>query len=197
MNLYICERQQAVKSLSLVLQMVKKSKVNIYYWRWVIISLQCAVQEFMVLWTQTFDEALIYNDNSREIYQKARNENQALPDKLQMLGFKPLYEQTKNSFKEKHKFEIGEKLNLSITKLGELRNEFTHFKPQGLGLSVYGLPMMCIQCLDFVELLGWKKTNAFQGSFEFKDEAERYVYFIRKEIAGLGLAYQNIKSAMD
>jgi hypothetical protein len=75
--------------------MVKKSKVDIYYWRWVIISLQSAVQEFMVLWTQTFDEALIYNDNSREIYQKARNENQALPDKLQMLGFKPLYEQKK------------------------------------------------------------------------------------------------------
>jgi hypothetical protein len=75
--------------------MVKKSKVDIYYWRWVIISLQSAIQEFKVLWTQTFDEALIYNDNSREIYQKARNENQALPDKLQMLGFKPLYEQKK------------------------------------------------------------------------------------------------------
>lgn len=193
MYLRICERSLAVNSLSVTFQMIEKSKADIKYVRWVILSIHSTIQEFMVLWTQTQNEALIYEKSSADAYKNSLNKGTVLPSKLMIKKFRVLYEQTKKILKENYGVEIEDKLNSSVAALNRLRDEFTHYKPQGWSIWVYDLISIFMDCFDFIELLGWNKADVFQGGLELSNHAKMHLVNIREALHDLANALESKK----
>ena len=184
MYIETCERSQAVNSLSMTLQMLNKSRPDINL-RWVVIGLHSSVQEFMILWIMTKNEKLLFSNNKARKSCKASEtlkSDETLPKEEWLKGFDALYKQTKKLLKV-HNLRIIEKQNTSIKKLNSLRNTFTHFSPKSWLLDSFDLPEIFVNCLDFIELLGWNiNHDVFQGSHDLSDRAKIHIVCLKEEL---------------
>jgi len=156
------EHEEAICGLESVAEWSPRVERQMLYWRWVILALHNALQGFMVLALRGSNGLLPLQDKIAAKWLKAYRGGGAYPrEKLD--SFLNLYAKTKSDrllFScHSRKLTATEAQDRSIRKLNSLRNEFIHFLPRFWALEVSGLPEICLDCLEIIELLAWDCGN--------------------------------------
>jgi len=157
------EYEEAVSALEMVTESLEKARVDAYRWKWALIALHSAVQGFMVLALRGSNNLAVLREKNAKKWGKAFRNNQLLPDE-RLDAYLDLYSKVQDKAimkKNVHSIEFipSEAQDKSIRILDSLRNEFIHFVPKGWRLEVGELPTMVIDCLNFINFLGWQCGN--------------------------------------
>lgn len=157
------EYEEAISALEMVTESLEKARVDAYRWKWVLIALHSAVQGFMVLALRGSNNLAVLKKKNAVKWSEAFRNNRLLPDEC-LDTYPNLYSKVQNAeLMQKYTYSIvfnpSGSQDHSIKMLNRLRNEFIHFVPKGWRLEVSELPTMVIDCLSFINFLGWQCGN--------------------------------------
>lgn len=143
------ERREAVKALEMTAKMLSLVRDDEYYWKWVIIGLHNALQAlFVVAVSGSAGFGAIEPKQVGKWLRVYRSGKGEYPS-LKLMGFVPLYEKVKGSFR----LSVPQDVDKSLKRLNDFRNEFMHFTPKGWALELDGLPGLLRNSLRVVESL--------------------------------------------
>lgn len=155
------EHEEAVRSLEWAEVQSRSLAADPYLWKWVFIALHNATQGFMVLSLWNGNGLLALRPKVAAKWLKAHESGEPYPiDKLD--DFLSLYAKVKDrdSFHTvgAGPFQPGSSTDTSLTRLNDIRNDFTHFTPKGWSLELAGLPRICLDSLELIQFLAWEST---------------------------------------
>jgi len=163
-----------------------------YLWKWVIIGMDNALQNFMVTALRDTAGYNILDCNSRKaISSRMKNFKPNTPHVEKLDNYFGLYKGIQSTQMNKYaqsKFFIPSCVqDSSIICLHELRNEFIHFVPKAWSLEVTELPDMIIACMEVIDFLVHESGNLIFHGEELEQRYEivcgninRYVGEIRQ-----------------
>jgi len=151
---YVKEDDDVLYSLQHCNECLEKASTNIQYWKWVIISLQMALQGAYVCHLSDTSQTGALSEKNTTKWFNWYNNRKAKPPAPFLAKFEELHKRAKNN-------TIGAGKGISCTKdqnaaidlLIELRNNFTHFAPTYWGIELSGLPNMVLRCVEIIELV--------------------------------------------
>lgn len=146
------ERQDALASLKLFIESVSKTKSDISYWKWAIISLHSATQSIMAFHLSFGNNLLVMSQEDAEAWLSAHESGGNYPE-TKMDNFLNLYKKIKKHDVVGFKFIPEAQQGRSIKTLNRLRNEFVHFMPKGWSLELSGIDEICFDCLQIIKKL--------------------------------------------
>ena len=192
------EESEVAEAICMASRTADNLERDINSWRWVVIALHNAVQGFMVLSLRHGNGLLALSDESYTKWMEAHENNSTYPRNEKLDGYLNLYKKVKSS----ELGTIGGNKNFipkgtqgrSIKKLNEIRNEFIHFTPKGWSLEVDGLPSICMDCVAFIEFLGWDTENIFWHKQNHKEQSQLCCKKLINQMEHLDSVYSSINS---
>jgi len=156
------EAAEAVSAIEMVSESVEMASRDIYRWRWALIALHSGVQGFMVLALRGGNGLAALKNDVASAWLEAHEKNLPPPEE-RLDSYENLYKKVKSDrmlmYDHSKKFAPRGSQGRSINRLKDLRDDFIHFVPRGWSLEVSGLPALFVDCLDFIEFLGWDCGN--------------------------------------
>ncbi len=169
------EAADVICSLELLLLAIKRTKNDLCYWKWAIISLHNAIQGSMVCQLSGTANLGACTEKSADKWLKwynggrngsAPNLKLAYPPEL----FKRIsHPEERIADTEIFKLEVDSNHKRAFKLLCNFRNQFTHFQPTSWIIEIAGLPNMTLKILGLIEAIsenGW--------AFRHLDEAQKY-----------------------
>ena len=190
------EALEAVLSLEMVCDQLRKVTDNHYYWKWVIIALHNALQGYMVLALRGTNSINILTKECAQGRMEARMSRFDKFPKRRLDSFLNLYKKIQRGRKTYDDWKKGngilhrKKGDLmlmythsrpfkpkgtqtdSVKRLNYWRNVFIHFLPQNLSLDMDCFPRMVTDCIDIIAFLAFDCGNILwhDQSLEHKTE---------------------------
>jgi len=171
--LRIDERKEAVNALEKTYRFILETHEDPYNWKWVIIALHNSTQAFMVL--ALMGTASLNVIKEKEKWLKAIQLGTEYPERQKLLNFLKLYKdfKSKNCMMQNTYckfFPDSKKIDESMEKLNDIRNNFVHFIPCNWSIEIALFPEVCKQVLLFVDFLIHESGNV---RFYYNDESEK------------------------
>lgn len=156
--------EEAISGLEMFAESLGSVASDPYRWKWAILALHGAVQGFMILGLRGSNNLDVLSPAAVKIWAQAVQAGNRPPsDKERLDSLLGLYAKVKSQRMLKYttskRFEPRGTNEASIKMLNSLRNDFIHFVPKRWSFEVSGLPMICSDCLDLIEFLGWECGN--------------------------------------
>jgi hypothetical protein len=181
--------EEAVSALEMFAESLGDVAGDPYRWKWSIIALHGAVQGFLVLGLRGSNNFDVLSPRSAEIWAAAVNEGNLPPADGRLDSLLGLYAKAKSDRMLKYttskRLEPRGTQGASVKMLNSLRNDFIHFVPKRWSIEVTGLPLMCGDCLDLIEFLGWESGNVMWVDDGVQKRARRAVADARRQILSL------------
>jgi hypothetical protein len=157
------EIEETSSALETTAEVLRRIPGDLYQWKWAILALHNTVQGFMVLALRGSHSLHVYRPEDAARWLEAHEKWGPYPTDLKLDDFLNLYKKIKGElmlkFVDSKRFVPSGTQGRSVKELNGLRNEFVHFTPKGWSLEVSGLPVICLDCLNIVEFLGWESRN--------------------------------------
>lgn len=163
------EKLEAINSLEFVSEQVEKVSEDISKWKWIIIGLHNALQNYMVCALRRLENTnVLTHKSARDVLTEFFNimdlpENKWKFPKEKLDSFTNLFEKIQSDkmkknvnskvFKPTHS-QIDCVINLNL-----FRNEFIHFVPKSWSLGVNGLSNLVVEVLTIIEFLAFESHN--------------------------------------
>lgn len=187
------EYEEVASSLEFLAYCSSKLESDVYYWKWVIISLHSGLQGFMVIALRDSAGLNILKDSIAAEWLRAYREGGDFP--IEYLDtFLNLYKKIKSNQMLKYvhskRFVPERSQGKSIKRINWFRNKFTHFIPQGWSIEVSGLPQICLDCIKIIRFLGWSSGNVMWREHDIKNRCERALAQIEKKLNSMKTIYE-------
>ncbi|KNZ70660.1 hypothetical protein Tfer_0338 [Thermincola ferriacetica] len=173
--------EDSVKALELTGLFLKKAKTDVYYWKWVLVSLHNSIQGFMVCALRGKDGLNVLKDRVAERLIEAKQNNAPLP-KPELDTFLNLYRKIQTDKMlmnpKSKKFIPGKHHDKSIRRLNRLRNHFIHFTPKSWSMEASTLPLMSVYCLQVIRFLAFSSGNISCNNQELRSRIGRTLHEI-------------------
>jgi len=163
------ERIEAVRSLEMTHKMLLEVQHDVYYWKWVVIALHSAIQNFIVSAISGSNGLGALTDKSaREWIEAYESQADAYPEE-KLADFLELYKR----MKKQCGFSPSPRVNKNIRQLHKhFRNNFIHFTPKGWSIIVDGFPQMMMDCLQPICFLAWESGSVLWYEENMQDTAK-------------------------
>lgn len=190
------EFNEAVSVLELATEYSLKVSNDVYNWKWVVLFLHSALQNFMILALRDSAGLNILKNKVARKWLEAYEENKPFPREI-LDTFPNLYNKIKSDsmvrYDSSRPFLPTGDQDESVIQLNWFRNQFTHFIPRLWLVEVDGLPKICIECLDIIQFLGWDSGNVFWNNSEIEDRAKIAITEILENMNSVQEKYDGIK----
>jgi hypothetical protein len=163
------EKLEAINSLEFVSEQVDKVSDDISKWKWIIIGLHNALQNYMVCALRgTENTNVLSKKSSNNWLTEFFNRMHSPKDKWKypeerLDSFTNLFEKMQSDMMKKYsngKAFIPTQSQIdSVIDLNLFRNEFIHFVPKGWSLGITGLPTLVVEVLGIIEFLAFESSN--------------------------------------
>jgi hypothetical protein len=154
---------EAKRSLEALVNLLPLVEIDVYNWKWVIISAHNSLQNFMVAALEGTSPGRVLINSAGANSRQSSTEY----DDSTLLKFNDLYDRVKkdpfmmqNMYSRKYQ-DPGNVGN-SVKRLNDLRNDFTHFDPKTLVLgpeSIVTLPRMLEDIFNVIQFLAFESHN--------------------------------------
>ena len=195
MNIFLNtdEFEEIINSIELLNNQAKEL-IDIYQWKWVILSMHSTLQGFMVVGLTDSTGLNILRDNISQKWLRAYRNNEPYPvEKLDT--FLNLFKKIKSEkmLRSTHskKFESTTEIDRCVKKVNILKNKFIHLIPGGWLLEVSGLPNICVHCLEIIECMGWESNNVFWLNEELEERCKIALEECKNTFNELNEEYRN------
>ena len=145
--LQIDEESEAINAIEMVAFFSNSVSEDPYYWKWLIIALHNALQNFMVLTLFSINPIpILRNDHSKKFIKNHYETKKIKNYNYKLDTLEDLYLKIKNEAKEynlsTNYFKPKDTDDWSVKTLNQYRNEFMHFIPCDISRSI--INMICI-----------------------------------------------------
>ena len=151
--LRIEEHTNAFNYLEMVKYFLSFTESNVYYWKWVMISLHGAIYGFAV--------SSIRGTNSESVVLKTRKGER-------LISFNEALKRCQNKSWMQYALlnkvlVLNSSQNDSIRRMKDIfRNEFMHFKPKGWSIEIHDFPIITLDCLEVLRFLGIQAYSGYR-----------------------------------
>lgn len=157
------EQHEGARSLEMLYQELSKVHRDMYAWKWAILALHSAVQNFIVCAISGTDQTGALKEEDRKKWLE-HYEKKLGPPEVKLATFLILFERMKKLT------GFHEKVDADMANLNDFRNDFIHYTPKGWTIHAEGLPEIFLRCLKIVEFLGWNP-----GKIHWYEDDDRLV----------------------
>lgn len=176
------ERNEAIMSLKKTIQFLNETRDEVYNWKWVIISLHNCLQSFMILALKGSNSLSVMKPKDADRWLEAYYNDKEYP-KVMMDNFHKLFQKIKGDsmlqFTYSKKFVSNERIDKSVYRLNELRNNFIHFMPMGWSIELRGLPRLVNDIIEIINFLLHDSGNIYF----YEEGLQEYVGKLLDELA--------------
>lgn len=172
------EKLEAINSLEFVAEQVDKVSDDISKWKWIIIGLHNALQNYMVCALRGTENTNVLTKKSStnwltEFFNRIQSPKYKWKyPKERLDSFTKLFEKIQSDMMKKYykgeAFKPTQAQINSVIDLNLFRNEFIHFVPKGWSLSIDGLSNLVLEIIDIIDFLAFESHNII-----WKDESEK------------------------
>lgn len=189
---------EAISALKMANKCLEFLNEDIYYWKYILLTIHESLQSVMVLALKGTNNLNVLTQKSKEewiqAYEKRREGEDVSFPKERLDNFLNLFEkiQTKGMLYHAHglKYSPTEAQKKNVKRLHEkFRNDFIHFTPKGWSIEVFGLPQICLDCLEVIFFLGWSSGSVFWYEEAVREAGEREFKKLRSELERLQQQY--------
>ena len=150
-------KREAVSALEMVYEQLDHVQNDPHRWKWVILALHNAVQNFMILALRGTNNLNVMRESDAEAWLDAYNNNQQLLPSGKLLDFLDLYKKIKGDTMEiglnSRRYVPKGQEGRSIKQLNRLRNAFIHYMPKIWLIELPGLPGIGLDCVRVIDFL--------------------------------------------
>lgn len=143
---------ECVKSLEFVSEQLIICNSDSYHWKWAIVGIHNALQNFMVLSLLDGTNRNILKRKSKKEFDRIIRERKFGSEEEELNWFLDLYKDIKRNKKIKE-YVPNPNDDKIITKLNDLRNDFIHFIPRGTTESVLDLLNILCVAINIINFL--------------------------------------------
>ena len=154
---------EAVLSLEMLAEQIPKVLIDEYRWKWVILFLHTALQNFMVLALRGSNNLRVINKKDADKWLEAYYNNEDVLPNCRLDSFMNLYKKIKTDsmcqYINSRKYISRDDDDFYVKKLNKLRNDFIHFVPKSWSIQLAGLPGLSLDCLSIIQFLMFESGN--------------------------------------
>jgi hypothetical protein len=171
--LRIEEHTNAFNYLEMVKYFFSVTESNVYYWKWVMISLHGAIYGFAV--------SSIRGTNSESVVLKTRKGER-------LISFNQALKRCQNKLWMQYALlnkvlVLNSSQNDSIRKMKDIfRNEFMHFKPKGWSIEIHDFPIIALDCLEVLRFLGIQAYSGYRHNQNKQRKVKSIVFQCKRLI---------------
>jgi hypothetical protein len=171
--LRIEEHTNAFNYLEMVKYFLSVTESNVYYWKWVMISLHGAIYGFAV--------SSIRGTNSESVVLKTRKGER-------LISFNQALKRCQNKLWMQYALlnkvlVLNSSQNDSIRKMKDIfRNEFMHFKPKGWSIEIHDFPIIALDCLEVLRFLGIQAYSGYRHNQNKQRKVKSIVFQCKRLI---------------
>jgi hypothetical protein len=158
------ERMEAFKALIKTIQFLDESNLDIYNWKWFIISLHNTLQAFMVVALKGSNSLSVMKPEHAKKWLNAYETGNQFPT-VKLDYFTELFNKIKSNemslFTHSKVFTSTDYIDVSVRELNELRNKFIHYMPMGWSLNITGLPALGLDVVTILKFLVSESGNIY------------------------------------
>lgn len=185
--------QETISAIEMVREQLQQIHKDPYRWKWVILALHSAVQNFMLLALKGSNSLNVVRAKDAEAWSQAYNNDQPLPGLGKIDDFLDLYKKIKGNkmliWSNSQKFVPKGQQGKSIKLLNSFRNEFIHFLPKSWSIEMSGLPAMSLDCVSVIDFLVSDSNNVLLNK-EVRQHLKELLSTVRQSFTQLRDEYK-------
>lgn len=186
--------KEAVQALDMVREQIIRAEEEPSHWKWTLIALHTALQNFMMAALMGKSWLDVMSDDYLKKFQAVMQDpNKEIPD-YRIKSFNNLYEAIQSDtmkIREGSKpFVSNEEQDDSVNRLGQMRDNFIHYKPVYYKIAIDIFPLIVKNCIDIIEFLAFESGNInWEENPTFADRTQNLINIIRQEAGYLKKRY--------
>jgi len=184
--LRIEEHSNALNYLEMVKYFLSMTTSDIYYWKWVILSLHGAIYGFAV--------SAIRGTNSGSVVVKTKKGDRLISFHEALSRCQELSWIRYAMLNSSLVLNDSQKKSIGIMK-NVFRNEFVHFKSKGWSIEIHDFPLITMDCLDVIRFLGIQTYSGYRMN-QYKQRKIKSLVFQSKKIIKKSTLFKEAKHAL-
>lgn len=169
--LYTDEREDILASLHMVAASCAAVNEDVGAWKWIVVGTHSALQSAIAFHLGFGNDLLVARQEDAAAWLAAHEDGSPYPE-MMMDTFPSLYKKLKKHEVLGYRFAPTGTQGGSINRLNRFRNEFVHFMPKGWSIELSGMPGICSDCLDVIELID---QNSLSMRWENEQQHEAFL----------------------